>query len=61
MNTLFDIGDTIEFTMRGKVREYTKTYNGDCYTIVLSDQHDLRVYVDTESLIVSNAKKVGER
>lgn len=58
MNTLFDIGDTIEFTMRGKVREYTKTYDGDCYTIVLSDQNDLRIYVDTESLIVSNAKKV---
>lgn len=59
MNTLFDVGDTIEFTVRGKVREYMKTYDGDCYTIVLSDQNDLRIYVDTESLIVSNAKKVG--
>lgn len=59
MNTLFDVGDTIEFTVRGKVREYTKTYDGDCYTIVLSGPRDLRIYVDTESLIVSDAKKVG--
>lgn len=65
MTTLFDIGDTIELTMRGRVREYSKNLNGDCYVIELMDQDrkedpNLRVYLDTESLIVSNAKKVGE-
>lgn len=33
MTTLFDIGDTIELTMRGTIHEYSKGQNGDCYTI----------------------------
>lgn len=62
MTTLFDIGDTIEFTMRGTIHEYSKGQNGDCYTIQLLDNQSrgLRVYLDTESLIVSNAKKVEQ-
>ncbi len=60
MITLFDIGDTIELTMRGRVREYSKNLNGDCYTIQLLDNQSCgpRVYLDTESLIISNAKEV---
>ena len=60
MTTLFDVGDIIELTIRGTVHEYTKGQNGDCYTIQLLDNQGcgLRVYLDTESLVTSNAKKV---
>lgn len=62
MTTLFDVGDTIELTIRGTVHEYSKGQNGDCYTIQLLDNQSCgpRVYLDTESLIISNAKKVKQ-
>ena len=66
MTTLFDVGDTIELTIKGTVHEYSKGQNGDCYVIELMDQDhnkypNLRVYLDTESLITSNAKKVEKK
>lgn len=64
MTTLFDVGDEIEVTLRGKIKAYSiEEVGGDCYTIVLEDpnlMHNTRgtyVYLDSEAL--KNAKKVN--
>ena len=62
MTTLFDINDEIELTMRGTVHSFSINNNGDCYVIYLkSDKEDVPVYLDSDSLVLSNAKKVGEK
>ena len=62
MTTLFDINDEIELTMRGTVHSFSISNNGDCYVIYLkSDKEDVPVYLDSDSLVLSNAKKVGEK
>ncbi len=52
MNTLFDIGEEVDLTLKGKVIGYSASLNGDCYTIEISDtrNNNLRVYLDTDSL-----------
>ena len=62
MTTLFDINDEIELTMHGTVHSFSASNNGDCYVIYLkSDKGDIPVYLDSSSLILSNAKKVNEK
>ena len=62
MTTLFDINDEIELTMRGTVHSFSISNSGDCYVIYLkSDKEDVPVYLDSDSLVLSNAKKVGEK
>ena len=63
MTTLFDIGDEIQLTMRGTVRSFSMSNNGDCYIIYLknSKELDVPVYLDSNSLILSNAKKVEKK
>lgn len=62
MTTLFDINDEIELTMHGTVRSFSVSNNGDCYVIYLkNDKEDIPVYLDSNSLILSNAKKVNEK
>lgn len=62
MTTLFDINDEIELTMRGTVHSFSISNNGDCYVIYLkNDKEDIPVYLDSDSLVLSNAKKVGEK
>lgn len=62
MTTLFDINDEIELTMRGTVHTITISNNGDCYVIYLKhDKGDIPVYLDSDSLALSNAKKVNEK
>ena len=53
MVTLFNIGDEIEVTLRGIIKEYSASESGDCYTILLPEQKNTRVYLDSISL--SNA------
>ena len=64
MTTLFDIGDTIELTMRGKVKSFSASKDGDCYVITLKHYdnlyNDLSVYLDSETLKECKAKKVKE-
>ena len=62
MTTLFDINDEIELTMHGTVHSFSISNNGDCYVIYLkSDKGDVPVYLGSDSLILSNAKKVDEK
>lgn len=64
MTTLFDIGDTIELTMRGKVKSFSASKDGDCYVITLNYNNDsyqeLNVYLDSDILNECKAKKVKE-
>ncbi len=60
MNTMFDIGDEIEFTVRAKVKQYTISENGDCYTVELSNNIagvTPNLYMDTNMLKASEAHK----
>ena len=63
MTTLFDIGDEIQLTMRGTVHSFSVSDKGDCYIIYLknSKEQDIPVYLDSDSLIVSKAKKVEKK
>lgn len=65
MTTLFDIGDEIQLTLKGKIKEYSISDRiGDCYTIELNDANTdnkndkIRVYLDSDQLKLTNAKKV---
>lgn len=61
MTTLFDIGDKISFSVKGTVKAYSKDKNGDCYTIeidpIYPHMRELCVYMETEGLLLGNAKK----
>lgn len=52
MTTLFDIGDEIKVTLKGKIKEYTISENGDCYIIDLTDvkPNGTRIYLDSVAL-----------
>lgn len=54
MITLFDVGDEIEVTLKGIIKQYEISEKGDCYTIVLLD--DNHIYLDSAAL--KNAVKV---
>lgn len=65
MTTIFNVGDEIKMTLRGRIIEYTASLNGDCYVVELrardtnGHKNDwLRVYLDTESLLLGNAERV---
>lgn len=60
MQTMFNIGDEIEFTVLAKVKSYSISENGDCYTVELSNTlaDSMRhLYMDTEMLKSCKAKK----
>ena len=56
MRTLYDIGDEIEIRMRGVVKEYSVSENGDCYIIMLKNtssdttNRDVRIYLSSDDL-----------
>jgi len=60
MTTLFDIGDEIQLTLNGEIKQYTVADDGDCYTIALKNNGEIndgvRIYLDTPAL--KNAIKV---
>lgn len=63
MTTLFDIDDEIEFIMKGKIKSFSISNSGDCYTISLTDKDNkeiTRVYLDSKALVASKARKVGD-
>lgn len=55
MRTLFDIGDEINVTLKGRIIEYSASQSGDCYTIELTDQKNQRSRVYLSSLDLENA------
>ncbi|MDT3386700.1 MAG: hypothetical protein LIR46_02900 [Bacteroidota bacterium] len=61
MTTLFDIGDEIELTMTGVVKEFSmKKPNDDCYVIYLKGKEgdsDTAIFLDTKTLLTCNAHK----
>lgn len=61
MQTMFDIGEEIEFTVRAKVKSYSISENGDCYTVELSDKLAGvagNLYIDTNILKTCHARKI---
>ena len=62
MTTLFNIGDKIEFTATGIVKSFSVDNTGDSYVISMENKNGkeiTRIYVDSQGLLASNAKKVG--
>lgn len=55
MRTLFDIGDEINVTLKGRIIEYSASQSGDCYTIELTDQKNQRSRVYLSSSDLENA------
>lgn len=60
MKTLFDIGDEISVTLKGKVVEYSASKGGDCYIIelTLSRNQRSRVYLSSSDLY--DAKRIAD-
>lgn len=69
MTTLFDIGDEIEMTVKGKIRSYScekkEGILDDCFVIEMepgaskgSYSGDFRLYMSTDMLMAAEAKKV---
>ena len=59
MQTVFDIGDEIEFTIRAKVKRYSIEKSGDCYVVELTNiKGDNSIYVDTNILKACHAHKI---
>ena len=59
MTTLFDINDTIKFTVIGTIKSFSASKDGDCYIISIKDgKNEIPIYLDTRSLILSNATKI---
>ena len=59
MQTILDVGDKIEVTLKGKVIGYTVDRNGnDCYTIQIKDpkRNDIWTYLSTDDLLASGVK-----
>lgn len=64
MNTMFDIGDKIEFTIRAKVKSYSISKDGDCYTVELTSKlagSNSVLYLDTNMLKACEARKYNEQ
>ena len=60
MQTMFNIGDEIEFTVRAKVKSYSISKDGDCYTVELASKlagSNPVLYMDTNMLKASEAHK----
>lgn len=60
MQTMFNIGDEIEFIVQAKVKQYTISENGDCYTVELSNKLagvTPNLYIDTNMLKACKAHK----
>lgn len=60
MKTLFDIGDEISITMKGKVIEYSASKNGDCYIIELTHPMNQRSRVYLSSSDLYDAKRITD-
>ena len=67
MTTLFDPGDEIEVTIRGKVRSFSIERNGDCYVVVTDEKgpgKGTALYFDGETLkgakLIRKAEKNNE-
>ena len=59
MTTLFDINDTIKFTVIGTIKSFSASKDGDCYVINIKDrENESPIYLDTRSLILSNATRI---
>ena len=59
MTTLFDVGDTIKFTITGTIKSFSISKDGDCYVVVMKDgKNEIPIYLDSRSLILSNATKI---
>ena len=59
MTTLFDINDTIKFTLIGTVKSFSANKDGECYVISIKDrENEIPIYLDTKSLILSNATRI---
>ena len=59
MTTLFDINDTIKFTVIGTIKSFSASKDGDCYVINIKDrENEIPIYLDTRSLILSNATRI---
>ena len=52
MTTLFDIGDEIEVTIKGRIEEFSVSKSGDCYVISLTNvkPEGSRIYLDSTAL-----------
>jgi small-conductance mechanosensitive channel len=65
MKTMFDINDVIEFTVRGRIEEYTVTSrkdgSDDYYVITIPNNPvKSRLYISSQELEAMGAKKVED-
>ena len=65
MKTMFDINDVIEFTVRGRIEEYTVTSrkdgSDDYYVITIPNNPvKSRLYISSQELEAMGAKKVAD-
>ena len=62
METLFDIGDKIRLTLEGTVKSFSISKDGDCYVVYINDKSKdgIPIYLNSQALITSNARKVGD-
>lgn len=58
MKTLFDIGDEISVTLKGKVVEYSVSKDGDCYIIELTHPRNQRSRIYLSSSDLYDAKRI---
>jgi len=63
MKTMFDVNDVIEFTVRGRIKEYSvkagRDRLDDCYVVYVPNKFDeTRLYVSSKDLEAMGAKKV---
>jgi hypothetical protein len=66
MKTMFDINDVIEFTVRGRIEEYTVTSrkdgSDDYYVITIPNNPvKSRLYISSQELEAMGAKKVTDK
>lgn len=62
MTTLFDVGDEIEVTLRGVVRQYTISgVDNDCYTITLKGGRNDGNYIYLDSKSLAEATRTKDR
>jgi small-conductance mechanosensitive channel len=65
MKTMFDVDDVIEFTVRGRIEEYTVTSrrdgSDDYYVITIPNNPvKSRLYISSKELEAMGAKKVAD-
>ena len=65
MTTMFDIGDDIEFTVKGKVLGYCLSEDADYFKVKLTNKEDDQaqgtfLYLSTRDLLVMNAQKIDQ-